>query len=124
MGHVVARACLSRFLRTMSAEPSRGPAGPDRIHEIKHDGFRLLARRGAERVRLFTRNGHDWTERFPADCRGRGYDSGWWRQLPYSSSSWQLRPAHSGSGPTGPSRKRLPSATMQPKKSNVLTASS
>jgi ATP-dependent DNA ligase len=43
----------------------RAPAGPDWLHEIKHDGFRLLARRGAERVRLFTRNGHDWTERFP-----------------------------------------------------------
>jgi bifunctional non-homologous end joining protein LigD len=38
---------------------------PIGIHEIKHDGFRLLARRGAERVRLFTRNGHDWAERFP-----------------------------------------------------------
>jgi bifunctional non-homologous end joining protein LigD len=36
-----------------------------RLHEIKHDGFRLLARRGATSVRLFTRNGHDWTARFP-----------------------------------------------------------
>src|SRR5215470_12943490 len=43
----------------------RPPAGPDWIHEIKHDGFRLLARRGAAGVRLFTRNGHNWTERFP-----------------------------------------------------------
>jgi ATP-dependent DNA ligase len=43
----------------------RPPAGPAWIHEIKHDGFRLLARRGAERIRLFTRNGQDWTERFP-----------------------------------------------------------
>jgi bifunctional non-homologous end joining protein LigD len=43
----------------------RPPAGPGWIHEIKHDGFRVMARRGAERVRLFTRNGHDWTERFP-----------------------------------------------------------
>jgi bifunctional non-homologous end joining protein LigD len=43
----------------------RPPVGPDWLHEIKHDGFRLIARRGAERVRLFTRNGHDWTERFP-----------------------------------------------------------
>jgi ATP-dependent DNA ligase len=43
----------------------RPPAGSDWIHEIKHDGFRLLARRGASGVRLFTRNGHDWTERFP-----------------------------------------------------------
>jgi bifunctional non-homologous end joining protein LigD len=41
------------------------PAGIDWIHEIKHDGFRLLARRGAPGVRLFTRNGHDWTGRFP-----------------------------------------------------------
>ena len=29
------------------------------IHEIKHDGFRLLARRGASRVRLLTRHGHN-----------------------------------------------------------------
>jgi bifunctional non-homologous end joining protein LigD len=43
----------------------RPPVGSDWIHEIKHDGFRLLARRGAAGVRLFTRNGHDWTERFP-----------------------------------------------------------
>ena len=43
----------------------RPPAGSDWIHEIKHDGFRLLARRGAAGARLFTRNGHDWTERFP-----------------------------------------------------------
>jgi bifunctional non-homologous end joining protein LigD len=41
------------------------PGGSDWIHEIKHDGFRLLARRGANGVRLFTRNGHNWTERFP-----------------------------------------------------------
>jgi bifunctional non-homologous end joining protein LigD len=43
----------------------RPPSGSDWIHEIKHDGFRLLARRGAGGVRLFTRNGHDWTERYP-----------------------------------------------------------
>ena len=43
----------------------RPPDGSDWVHEIKHDGFRLLARRGAFGVRLFTRNGHDWTERFP-----------------------------------------------------------
>ena len=43
----------------------RPPAGADWIHEIKHDGFRLVTRRGAERVRLFTRNGNDWSERFP-----------------------------------------------------------
>jgi bifunctional non-homologous end joining protein LigD len=41
------------------------PAGPGWIHEIKHDGFRILARRDKERVRLFTRNGYDFTARFP-----------------------------------------------------------
>ncbi len=34
------------------------------LHEIKHDGFRIMARRDATGVRLFTRNGHDFTNRF------------------------------------------------------------
>src|SRR5712691_1513213 len=42
------------------------PAGPQWVHEIKHDGYRLIVRRDGERVRLFTRRGYDWTERFPA----------------------------------------------------------
>ena len=41
------------------------PVGPDWIHEIKHDGFRILARREAKRVRLFTRHGTDFTARYP-----------------------------------------------------------
>ena len=41
------------------------PAGPGWIHEIKHDGFRIIARRDGERVRLFTRNGYDFGARFP-----------------------------------------------------------
>jgi ATP-dependent DNA ligase len=48
--------------------PTRGaavPAGPDWIHEIKHDGYRLIVQRQDKRVRLFTRNGHDWTDRYP-----------------------------------------------------------
>jgi ATP-dependent DNA ligase len=49
----------------LPSQAERPPNGRDWVHEIKHDGFRLLARRGAQRVRLFTRNGHDWTERFP-----------------------------------------------------------
>ena len=35
------------------------------LHEIKLDGFRLLAHRAANGVRLFTRNGLDWAERYP-----------------------------------------------------------
>ncbi len=35
------------------------------MHEIKHDGYRLMARRDAAGVRLLTRNGHDWAPRYP-----------------------------------------------------------
>jgi bifunctional non-homologous end joining protein LigD len=45
------------------------PAGAGWLHEIKHDGFRMLVRRDAAGVRLFTRNGHDWTGRFPLIAR-------------------------------------------------------
>ena len=41
------------------------PAGANWIHEIKHDGFRIMARRDGAGVRLFSRNGHDFTSRFP-----------------------------------------------------------
>ena len=43
----------------------RPPAGSNWIHEIKHDGFRIMARRDSAGVRLLTRNGHDFTARFP-----------------------------------------------------------
>ena len=41
------------------------PAGRGWIHEIKHDGFRILARRDARGVTLHTRNGYDFADRFP-----------------------------------------------------------
>jgi bifunctional non-homologous end joining protein LigD len=45
---------------------ARPPSGPLWVHEIKHDGYRLMVRRDGLRVRCFTRNGHDWADRFPA----------------------------------------------------------
>jgi bifunctional non-homologous end joining protein LigD len=41
------------------------PSGPGWLHEIKHDGFRILARRDAAGVRLITRAGNDFTDHFP-----------------------------------------------------------
>jgi bifunctional non-homologous end joining protein LigD len=35
------------------------------VHEIKHDGYRLMARRDPIGIRLLTRNGHDWAPRYP-----------------------------------------------------------
>ena len=42
------------------------PDGPDWVHEIKLDGYRVLARIERGRARLLTRNRQDWTERFPS----------------------------------------------------------
>jgi bifunctional non-homologous end joining protein LigD len=41
------------------------PSGPGWLHEIKHDGFRILARRDGAGVRLITRAGNDFSSRFP-----------------------------------------------------------
>ena len=55
------RPVASGFIEPCLPSPAdRPPSGPNWVHEIKHDG--LPAGAG---VRLFTRNGHDWTGRFP-----------------------------------------------------------
>jgi hypothetical protein len=51
---------------TLAAKP---PSGSGWVHEIKHDGYRLIVRRDGATVRLFTRRGHDWTDRYPAIAR-------------------------------------------------------
>ena len=43
----------------------RPPTGPGWLHEIKHDGFRIMARRDKAGVRLITRHGNDFSSRFP-----------------------------------------------------------
>jgi bifunctional non-homologous end joining protein LigD len=50
----------------------RPPCGPGWIHEIKHDGFRMMVRRDAAGVRLLTRNGHDWADRYPLIAAAAG----------------------------------------------------
>jgi bifunctional non-homologous end joining protein LigD len=42
------------------------------VHEIKHDGFRMMARRDAAGVRLLTRNGNNWTDRYPLIAEAAG----------------------------------------------------
>jgi bifunctional non-homologous end joining protein LigD len=41
------------------------PSGPGWLNEIKHDGFRILARKDSPGVRLITRAGNDFSCRFP-----------------------------------------------------------
>jgi ATP-dependent DNA ligase len=41
------------------------------VHEIKHDGYRLMVRRTPAGIRIKTRRGYDWTDRFPSSSRPR-----------------------------------------------------
>lgn len=47
----------------------RAPEGPEWLHELKYDGYRLHARIDAGDIRLMTRNGLDWTHRYPATAQ-------------------------------------------------------
>ena len=42
------------------------PQGPDWLHEIKYDGYRMHARLDHGRVSLLTRTGLDWTHKYPS----------------------------------------------------------
>ncbi|HEY9359159.1 MAG TPA: DNA ligase D [Xanthobacteraceae bacterium] len=44
---------------------STAPSSPGWAHEIKYDGYRMQARLDRRKVRLLTRKGLDWTEKFP-----------------------------------------------------------
>ncbi|HAB64647.1 MAG TPA: DNA ligase D, partial [Pseudomonas sp.] len=49
-------------------------------YEIKFDGYRLMARIESGKVQLFTRNGHDWTQKMPQQAEalaGLGLESAW-----------------------------------------------
>src|SRR5262245_63207276 len=50
----------------------QAPDGPDWLHEIKFDGYRMHTRLDRAAVRLLTRTGLDWTSKYLANRRGRG----------------------------------------------------
>jgi bifunctional non-homologous end joining protein LigD len=62
---------LQRTLPTGFIEPclptktTTLPSGSQWLHEIKHDGFRIIARKSDGRVRLYSRPGNDFTRSFP-----------------------------------------------------------
>ena len=59
-----------RFIEPQLAAPAeQPPEGKHWIHEVKHDGYRaqLLIDRG--RVRVFSRNGNDWSDCYPGIVR-------------------------------------------------------
>src|SRR5579884_190079 len=69
-GSALAKAALpENFTPQLATLAERVPDGDDWLHEIKYDGYRLLARIERGEVRLLTRNGLDWTAKFPAVAR-------------------------------------------------------
>src|SRR6478735_2235451 len=59
-----------RFIEPQLASPvDQPPEGKHWIHEVKHDGYRsqVVIERG--QVRVFSRNGHDWSARYPGIIR-------------------------------------------------------
>jgi bifunctional non-homologous end joining protein LigD len=61
-----AKADLPQFvtpqLATLVSEP---PKTGDWVYEVKHDGYRMLARITKNEIKIFTRSGKDWTDRLP-----------------------------------------------------------
>ena len=59
-------AAEAKFIAPCLPSPAdKPPSGSNWIYEIKHDGFRLMARRDPVGIRLITRRGNDWTNRYP-----------------------------------------------------------
>lgn len=48
------------------------PKGDQWLHEIKFDGYRILCRIDKDKIRLLTRNGKDWTDKFPELAEAAG----------------------------------------------------
>jgi ATP-dependent DNA ligase len=60
------RTLPAGFIETCLPTPTnRPPSGKGWLHEIKHDGFRVIARKNGNQVRLYSRPGNDLTRRFP-----------------------------------------------------------
>jgi ATP-dependent DNA ligase len=56
---------FKRFDFCLPSKSISVPDGPDWLHEIKYDGYRIRVERAGNRVRLISRNGYDWTARYP-----------------------------------------------------------
>jgi bifunctional non-homologous end joining protein LigD len=57
---------LPQFVPFQLSQPvEKPPSGPQWVHEIKLDGYRMAARIDNGRVQLLTRTGLDWTSKYP-----------------------------------------------------------
>jgi len=63
VGQASPPACIKPQLAKLI---EKAPDGPDWLHEIKFDGYRMHARLDAGRAQILTRRGNDWTAKYPA----------------------------------------------------------
>ena len=64
--HMLQRTLPAGFIAPcLPTKTDKLPSGGQWLHEIKHDGFRIIARKDGPRVRLYSRPGNDLTRRFP-----------------------------------------------------------
>jgi hypothetical protein len=114
----------SGFIEPCLPSPAdRPPDGPNWVHEIKHDGYRLMARRDPIGIRLITRGGHDMSADggqgiVPALCfnrvslrRGNGFvgrrDAGVWCRRNTRTEAAHLRCSVTEHAPFFPSACHL-----------------
>jgi len=71
--HMLQRALPAGFIAPcLPTKTDKLPSGSLWLHEIKHDGFRIIARKDGPRVRLYSRPGNDLTRQLPANRRNAG----------------------------------------------------
>ena len=74
----------------LSQSVEKPPSGPQWVHEIKLDGFRMAARIDDGRVQLLTRTGLDWTDKYPSAIA--------------ALANVRVKTAYIWSGPLGPDK--------------------
>ena len=66
MSHVFYLVKNEQGIRLLHSDAGdQGSPFPDWLHEIKYDGYRLRLERDGDRVRLITKGGYNWTDRYP-----------------------------------------------------------
>ena len=104
------RTALPKFVQPQLATlVERPPDGDSWLHELKHDGYRILARVERRRAELFSRNARDWTDKFPTVAAAIGrlpveqaiLDGEVTVLLPDGTSSFQALQNFGSSGATG-----------------------
>ena len=102
------------FEPCIPTKAAKVPDRPEWIHEVKHDGYRLIVQRKGKRVRLFTRNGHDWSDRFPLISEAALRPQAYFSEQTYNSrrarrAAWPEKkgPTSLGLGSVGGTSKQL-----------------